>query len=119
MTNAQGKKTESAIENKTHKIPKDFEIQMDHPISARRPDLVLINKERGNLSSSGFCPFHEPSSESENIPKYLDFVSEFNKMRNIKHNANCSWYHWNGPQKPGKETGDHRKNRDHPDVKNI
>ena len=32
--------TESVLENKTHKIRWDFEIQTDHLISPRRPDLV-------------------------------------------------------------------------------
>ena len=34
---------ESVIENETNKILKDFEIQTDHLISARRPDLVIVN----------------------------------------------------------------------------
>ena len=36
----------SILENETHKLLWDFEIQMDHLISARRPDLVIINKEK-------------------------------------------------------------------------
>ena len=32
---------ESTLENET-----DFEIQTDHLISARRPDLVIVNKKR-------------------------------------------------------------------------
>ena len=36
-------KPESVLENETHKILWDFEIQTDHLIPARRPDLVLIN----------------------------------------------------------------------------
>ena len=34
------------LENKTHKLLWNFEIQTDHLISARRPDLVIINKNR-------------------------------------------------------------------------
>ena len=38
---------ESVLENEAHKLPWDFEIQTDHLILARRPDLVIINeKER-------------------------------------------------------------------------
>ncbi len=37
---------ESILENETHKIPLDFEIQTDHLISARRPDLEVVNKKR-------------------------------------------------------------------------
>ena len=35
---------ESVQANEMHKIPWDFDIQTDHLISARRPDLVIINK---------------------------------------------------------------------------
>ena len=35
---------ESVQENEMHKIL--FEIQTDHLISARRPDLVIVNKEK-------------------------------------------------------------------------
>ena len=37
-------KPESVQVNKTHKLPWDFETQMDHQISARRPDLIIIIK---------------------------------------------------------------------------
>ena len=32
--------------NETHKILWDFEIEADHLISARRPDLMIVNKEK-------------------------------------------------------------------------
>ena len=34
------------LENDTHKILLDFDIQTDHLISARRPDLIISNKKR-------------------------------------------------------------------------
>ena len=34
-----------SILNETHKLLWDFEIQMDHLISARRPDVIIINKK--------------------------------------------------------------------------
>ena len=34
------------LENDTHKLLWDFNIQMDHLISARRPDLIIINKKK-------------------------------------------------------------------------
>ena len=37
---------ESAMENEMHKLFWDFEIQTDNLISARRPDLVIINKKK-------------------------------------------------------------------------
>ena len=35
---------ESVLENETHKLLWDFEIQTDHLISARLPDLVIVKK---------------------------------------------------------------------------
>ena len=32
---------ESVLENETHKLPRDFEIQTDHLISVRRPDVII------------------------------------------------------------------------------
>ena len=37
---------ESVFENETHKVLVDFEIQTDHLISTRRPDLVIDNKKK-------------------------------------------------------------------------
>ena len=37
---------ESVQENEMHKILWDFEIQMDHLNSTRRPDLVIVTKKR-------------------------------------------------------------------------
>ena len=39
-------KPESVLENEKHELLWDFEIQMDRLISARRLDLVIINKKR-------------------------------------------------------------------------
>ena len=47
------------LENDTHKLLWDFDIQTDHLISARRPDFIIINKKKkkkkrksANLSTS-------------------------------------------------------------------
>ena len=37
---------ESIQENEMHKLLCDFEIQTDHLISIRRPNLMIINKKR-------------------------------------------------------------------------
>ena len=37
---------ESVLENETHKISRDFEVQTDHLISARRPDIEIVNKKK-------------------------------------------------------------------------
>ena len=37
---------ESILENEMHKILWNFEIQTDHLISARRPDLVIVKNKK-------------------------------------------------------------------------
>ena len=37
---------ESVVENEAHKVLWDFEIQTDHQILARRPDLIIIKKKK-------------------------------------------------------------------------
>ena len=37
---------ESILENETHKILMDFELQTDHLIPTRPPDLVIFNKKK-------------------------------------------------------------------------
>ena len=34
------------LENDTHKLLWDFNIQTDHLIPARRPDIIIINKKK-------------------------------------------------------------------------
>ena len=38
------------LENDTHKLLWDFDIQTEHVISARRPDLIIINKKERELA---------------------------------------------------------------------
>ena len=38
--------TESVLENKTHELHWDFEIQTDHLIPSRRPKLIIITKKK-------------------------------------------------------------------------
>ena len=67
-------KPESTRENEIDKILYDFEIQTDHLISARRQDLVIINKskkkkKKKNLSYCGFCHPSRPQSEKSKKTK--------------------------------------------------
>ena len=48
-------KPKSVQENETHKILRDFKIHMDHSISARRPDLILINKKKRTCHKVDFA----------------------------------------------------------------
>ena len=45
----------AALENKTHKLLKNFDIQTDHLMSVRRPDLIIIKKKKENLQNCGLC----------------------------------------------------------------
>ena len=43
-------------ENDTHKLLWDFDIKIDHLISARRPDLIIMNKnKKRNLQNCRLC----------------------------------------------------------------
>ena len=58
---------ESVLENVIHELHWDFEIQTNHQISARRPDLIIINNKKENLKTGGLgCPCG-PLSEIKRI----------------------------------------------------
>ena len=60
-------KPKSIQENEAHKILKNFDIQTDHLILARRPDLVQIKKKKKgeHLSSSRFYRSSRPLRENK------------------------------------------------------
>ena len=79
-------KTESVLENENI-ILWDFEIQTDHLIPARRPDLVLIDKKRKNRHLVNFAvpaDHRVKMKESEKINKNLDLARELRKLWNMK-----------------------------------
>ena len=85
-------KSESVLSNETHKIIWDFEIKTDHPIPARRPDLVLINKkkkkEKRTCQLVDFPANHRVKmKENEKMDKYLDLARELKKLWNMKVNV--------------------------------
>ena len=45
------------LENDSHKLHWDFDIQTDHRIPTRRPDLIIINKKKKkeNLLNCRLC----------------------------------------------------------------
>ena len=67
-------------ENNTHKLLCDFDIQTDHIISARRPDLIKINKKKKRISK--IVDFAVPANhriklkDCEKKDKYLDLAWE-------------------------------------------
>ena len=69
-----------------HKLLWDFEIQMDHLILARWPDLVIV--KRNKRRTWWIVDFVVPADqrvkvrESENRHKYLDLARELKKETN-------------------------------------
>ena len=63
-------------ENNTHKLLLDFDMQTDHLISARRPDLIIIHKKKENLQNCRLCCSVIKLKECEKRVKYLDLVRE-------------------------------------------
>ena len=74
------------LKNDSHKFLWDFNIQTDHLIPARRPDLIIIIKKR----ICKIVDFAVPADhrinlkESEKKDKYLDLASELKKLWNMK-----------------------------------
>ena len=65
----------------------DFRIQMDHLISARRPDLLIINKEKRASWIVDFAVLADHRvklKESKKRDKYLDLAWELKKWWNMK-----------------------------------
>ena len=81
---------ESVLENETHKLLWDFEIQTKHQILARRPNLAMINKKKKKKRTSKFVDFAVLADhrlklkENEIKDKYLDLARELKKLWNMK-----------------------------------
>ena len=59
----------AVLENNIHKLRWDFDIQTDHLIPARRPDLIIINKKKENLQNCRFCCPGWPQNKIEGLWK--------------------------------------------------
>ena len=84
------------LENDSHKLLWDINIQTDHLIPARRPDLIIINKRKRICKIVDFAvPVDHRISlkESEKKDKYLDLTRELKKTVEHESNvcANCYW----------------------------
>ena len=77
------------LENATHKLLWDFNIQTDHLIPARRPDLIIINKKKKKRICKT-VDFAVPADhrinlkECEKKDKNLDLARELKKLWNMK-----------------------------------
>ena len=84
------------LENDTHKLLWDFDIHTDHLISARGPDLIIINKKTRICKIVDFAvpaDHRIKLKECEKRDKYLDLARELKKT--IVHEGdvytNCDW----------------------------
>ena len=75
------------LENNTHKLLWDFDVQTDHLISARRPDLIIINKKRRTCKIVDFAvpaDHRIKLKECEKKDKYLEHARELKKLWNMQ-----------------------------------
>ena len=105
--------TAPVLENDTHKLLWDFDIQTDHLISARRPDLIIINKKKKKkkkkrkkkekrirkiIDFAVAADHRIKLKECEKRDKYLDLARELKKT--MEHEGdnytNCDWCFWHG-----------------------
>ena len=74
------------LKNNTHKLQWDFDIHTDHLISARRPDLIIINKKKRTCKIGDFAvpaDHRIKLKESEKKDKFLDLARELKKLWNM------------------------------------
>ena len=74
------------LENDTHKLLWDFNIQTDHLIPTRRPGLIIINRKRICKIVDFAVPVDHRINlkESEKKDKYLNLARELKKLWNMK-----------------------------------
>ena len=87
----------SVLENDTHKLLWDLDIQIDHLISTRKPDLKIINKRKRICKIVNFTVSADHRiklKEWEKKDKYLDLARELKKtMEHVGDNyTNCNWW---------------------------
>ena len=81
------------LENSTHKLLWDFNIQTDHLIPARRPDLITIAKKKKKKKKKRTCKIVDFAvfadhriklKEYEKNDKYLHLARELKKLWNMQ-----------------------------------
>ena len=78
------------LENDTHKLLLDFDIHIDLLVSARRPDLIIINKKKKKKRIRKIVDFAVSADHSIKLKecqqkdKYLDLARELKKLWNMK-----------------------------------
>ena len=75
------------LENDSHKLLWDFNIQTDHLIPAKKPDHIIINKRKRICKIVDFAvpADHRINlKKSEKKDKYLDLARELKKLWDMK-----------------------------------
>ena len=73
---------DSVLENETHNLLWNFYIQTDRLISARRPDLIIINQKKTTCKIVNFAVPSDQRvmKENEKKDKYLELAWELKKI---------------------------------------
>ena len=81
-------KPATVLENDTHILLGDYDTHTDHLISARRPNLIIINDKKKRICKIvNFAVPFDPRinlKESEKKDKYLDLARELKKLWDTK-----------------------------------
>ena len=75
------------IENNTNKLLWNFDVHTDQQISARWPDLIIINKKKRTCKIVDFAVLVDHRiklKECEKKDKYLDLARELKKLWNVQ-----------------------------------
>ena len=78
---------ESVVENENCKILWDFNIQTDHVIEARHPDMIVVDKVKKTCTIIDYAIHYDSrvnNKEMEKIEKYHDLARELRKLWNMK-----------------------------------
>ena len=85
------------LENNTQKLLWDFDIQTDHLISTRRPELIIINnnnnKKKKIVDFAVWADLRIKLKECEKKDKYMDLARELKKTMEYEgdNHTNCDW----------------------------
>ena len=84
----------SILDNETHKLLGDFKMHTDYLISARWPDLIIINKTKRTCRIVDFAVLADHRvklKESEKKDKYLDLARELKKTEEHESDNYNNW----------------------------
>ena len=90
----------SVLENETHKLLRDFEIQMDHLILPRQPVLVIVNKIKRTCQIVNFAV---------SAKRKMSTWTLLGNLKNVEYESDCdtycNWCSWYNNQTIGTGTG--------------